>query len=199
MTSITAEELCCLLLVAKAVHAKKVLEIGTWDGNTSLNLAANMDGKVVTVDLPPDFAGDDHKATLTYPDAELYVTDRAQLGRQFHGHPLAPRIHQVYGDSAKLDWSTLGSPFDLIFIDGCHDFEYVASDTANARKHVAPGGAIVWHDYAMLWDVSRVVDLTARSADELKVHAIEGTRLAVGVRVNETNSTIGSHLASPQL
>jgi hypothetical protein len=199
MTSITAEELCCLLIVAKAVQAKKVLEIGTWDGNTSVNFAANIDGNVVTVDLPPDFDGDQHKAALTYPNADLYVTDRAQLGRQFHGHSLGPRIHQVYGDSAKIDWSTLGSPFDLIFIDGCHDFEYVASDTANARKHIAPGGAVVWHDYGMLWDVSRVVDLTAHSANELKVHAIEGTRLAVGFRVSETNTTISSHLASTQL
>ena len=110
------------------------------------------------------------------------MTDRAQLGRQFRGHLCEQRIRQVFGDSTRIDWNTLGSPFDLIFIDGAHHYEFVARDTENARAHLAPGGAIVWHDYGLFEDVSRVVDQVAENADELKLYAITGTRLAVGLK-----------------
>jgi predicted O-methyltransferase YrrM len=190
MISIALEELCCLLLIERTIRAKNILEIGTWDGNTTLNLAANTEGKVVTIDLPTDFDHVRDKSTLKYSDALLYVTDRKQVGRQFRGHPLQSKIHQVFGDSAKLDWSVLGSPFDLIFIDGCHDFKYVASDTANARAHLAPRGAIVWHDYGMLAEVSRAVDMAAQSASDLRIYAIQGTRLAVGLNNADPSPTV---------
>ena len=173
-TSQTIEELACLLAIATAVQAKKTLEIGTWDGNTTVNLAEATGGSVTTVDLPVD--------QQTGSSGVPNMTDRAQLGRQFRGHPCEARIRQVYGDSTRIDWGTLGSPFDLIFIDGAHHYEFVARDTENARAHLAPGGAIVWHDYGLFEDVSRVVDAAALTAKELKIHAIEGTRLAVGLK-----------------
>jgi len=172
-TSITTDELCCLLAIAKSVEAKKILEIGTWDGNTTVNLAEATNGMVVTVDLPPD---EQHASGI--PN----MTERQQLGRQIRGHPCEPRIRQVYGDSTRLDWKSLGPPFDLVFIDGAHHYEFVASDTQNARACVSQGGAIVWHDYAIFRDVSRVVDEMASTASELDVYAIQGTRLAVGFR-----------------
>jgi hypothetical protein len=138
-----------------------------------VNLAENTGGTVVTVDLPPD-----RQQANGIPN----MTDRALLGRQIHGHPSRSRIRQVFGDSTQLDWKALGAPFDLIFIDGAHHYDFVLSDTRNARACIAPGGAIVWHDYAIFRDVSRVVDETAASAAELEVSAIKGTRLAVGFR-----------------
>lgn len=172
-TSVTIEELSCLLAILKTVQAKKILEIGTWDGNTTVNLASNTEGTVVTVDLPPD-----EQKGSSIPN----LTDRTQLGRQFRGHSCESRIRQVFGDSSRLDWGGLGGPFDLIFIDGAHHYDFVARDTENARAHVSARGAIVWHDYAIFEDVSRIVDETARDAKELKVYAIEGTRLAVGLK-----------------
>jgi len=38
-------------------------------------------------------------------------------------------------------------PFDLIFIDGSHYYEYVKSDTQNALGCLTAGGLVVWHDY----------------------------------------------------
>ena len=180
-TSITAEELCCLLVIAQCVKAKNILEIGTWDGNTSLNLAANVDATVVTVDLPPDFV----PSSLAYPDVKVNLTDRGQLGRQLREHPAGQRVRRILGDSAQLDWNQLGPPFDLVFIDGCHDYAYVNSDTKHALTHLQTGGAIVWHDYGMVEDVSRVVDQVAQTTPAFEVYAIEGTRLAVGVKVRE--------------
>jgi predicted O-methyltransferase YrrM len=183
-TSISTEEACHLCAITKCLKAKKVLEIGTFDGNTALALAANLvdGGEVVTVDLPPDFDAEKQAGSLTFSDGFLNLTPREQLGRQAHGHALSSRIKQVYGDSAALDWSSLGGPFDLIFIDGSHTEAYVRSDSQNALRQLADGGAIVWHDYAMIPEVSKVVDSLAREVRHLRIYALEGTRLAVGLR-----------------
>ena len=180
--SISVEEACYLGAIAKCIKARRALEIGTYDGNTALVLAANLpaNGEVVTVDLPPDFSIGNQSA-LTYQDGEFNLTARDQLGRQYRGHQLSSRIRQVYGDSGALDWNALGGPFDIVFIDGCHTEAYVESDSQHALKHVAPGGAIVWHDYGMIPEVSRVVDRLAHDVADLKVYALEGTRLALGL------------------
>ena len=176
MISITAEEICCLCAIEKWLNVTRMLEIGTWDGNTALSLAANAgpDGIVVTVDLPSDFDLQAQKESLTFTDGTINLTDRGKLGRQFHNHALNTRIRQVYGDSAAMDWRTLWGPFDLVFIDGCHSAAYVESDTKNALMHLRPGGAIVWHDYAYIEDVSLVVDRIATSRGDLQVHAVDG-------------------------
>lgn len=182
-TSISLDEACHLGTIAKSIGARRALEIGTYDGNTALLLAANLpaDAEVVTVDLPPDF-GMQKQDSLTYPRVELNLTQRDDLGRQYRGHRLSARIRQVYGDSAALNWSTLGGPFDLVFIDGCHSEEYVRSDSQNAVNNLAPGGVILWHDYGMSPAVSREVDRFAARTTSMKMYALEGTRLAIGLR-----------------
>lgn len=181
-TSVTVEEACHLAAVARLTKGGSALEIGTFDGNTTLLLAANLagQGKIVTLDLPPDFEAG-MQDTLAHSDVHLNLTPRDRLGRQFRDHTLASRITQVFGDSAEVDWTTLGGPFDLVFIDGCHSEIYVRSDTLNALKVLAPGGMILWHDYGMLPEVSRAVDRIAAEESRLHVHALEGTRLAIGL------------------
>jgi hypothetical protein len=98
------------------------------------------------------------------------------VGSKFKGEKEAKKIRQIFGDSTKIDWKTLGGPFNLIFIDGGHDFECVKSDSENAFRNLAPGGAIFWHDYGFILDVSQAVDAAAASAP---VFALLGTRLAV--------------------
>jgi predicted O-methyltransferase YrrM len=181
-TSISVEEACHLGAITRHIQARKVLEIGTYDGNSALVLAANVatDGEVVTVDLPPDFSVQD-QGSLAFSEGEFNLTPRNELGRQYSGHALSARIRQVYGDSGKMDWSTLGGPFDLIFIDGCHTEDYVRSDTVNAMTQLRPGGVIAWHDYGMIPDVSRAVDRIAAENPRMKVCVLEGTRLAIGL------------------
>lgn len=179
-TSVSVEEAGHLAAITKKINASKILEIGTYDGNTTLVLAANMasGGQVVTVDLPPDFTLE-KRESLAYTNVDLNLTKRDHLGRQCRDHQLSERITQVFGDSAAIDWTKLGGPFDLIFIDGCHSEDYVRADSLNALKVLNPGGALVWHDYGMIRSVSKVVDEFATHAD-LKVYALEGTRLAIG-------------------
>jgi len=170
------EELGVLLAIVKYVGAKKILELGTFDGSTTLNIAANTppDARIVTLDLPPNWDG---KLSFEMPRDFQNVPDTKIIGRRFHSTPYENKIQQVLGDSAKIDWSALGGPFDLIFIDACHYYDYVVKDTENALKHITPQGVIVWHDYGSFKDVSDAVDETSA---KFKVHAIAGTRMAVG-------------------
>jgi predicted O-methyltransferase YrrM len=150
----TVLELTILCGLVHQLRARRVLEIGTFDGGTTLNLAENVsdDGMVTTVDLPPDWrSGNAGHDPGNVPAASM-------VGQKFRAAPSAKRIRQVFGDSARLDWRELGGPFDLIFIDGSHEYEYVRQDTANALRVIRPGGLILWHDYGIIEGVSRAVD-----------------------------------------
>jgi predicted O-methyltransferase YrrM len=174
--TLNIEEVASLLAIVKFSGAKKIFEIGTFDGGTALNIAANTpaDTQIVTLDLPADWDG---QFAADTPKELRNLTDRKTVGQRFLNTPHEKKITQVFGDSSTFDWATLPVPFDIVFIDGCHSYPYVAKDTENARKHVRPGGLILWHDYGYVKDVSDVVDKTA---SEIKVRAIAGTRLAVG-------------------
>lgn len=178
-TSITLHELNAILMGLLQTDARRVLEIGTFDGNTTLNMAANLpeDGQVVTIDLPVE--GDTDYALELKDSGLRNVTDRQRVGEQFLEDPLKARIQQVYGDSAKVDFDALGGPFDFAFIDGCHDYEYVKSDTENVLGVMRKGGIVMWHDYAFMESVSEAVDEFRWRVDELC--AIQGSRLAMGV------------------
>lgn len=166
--SLDLQELTHVLCVVQLMKSERILEIGTYDGFTALNLAANVDhsAKIWTVDLPRT----DHSGTgisnACSPDI---------VGSKFRGEPESRKIQQVWADSTKTDWVSFGAPFDMVLIDGCHDYSYVRSDSANAINHTCPGGTIFWHDYGQSVDVSRAVDELAR---HYSIRAIRGTRLA---------------------
>ena len=160
------------------LKSKKVLEVGTYDGNTALNMAANLEdgGQVVTIDLGE---GEESELALEVEERLRNVVDQRIVGEQFKDTPESARIRQVLGDSATLEWSKIGGPFDLAFIDGCHDYPYVVSDTKNVVSVMRPGGVVIWHDYTSMPSVAKGVDEMAHLFDSL--YAVKGTRLAYGV------------------
>jgi predicted O-methyltransferase YrrM len=165
--SLDLQELVHVLSAVKFSGAKYILEIGTFDGFTAINLAANIDreGKVVTVDLP-NGAGRDNPDNpyAPYP-----------VGSKFRDEPDSAKIEQLWADSTKTDWRSFGAPFDIILIDGSHVYRDVKSDSANALRHLRPGGAVFWHDYGHFVDVSKALDELAR---DHSIAVIKGTRLA---------------------
>lgn len=172
-TSLDPTECLILCAITKHLNPKNILEIGTYDGNTALNLAANSpeDSTITTVDLPKDY-----NQKLDAPDIMTNITDRNIVASQYKNTKYENKIKQIFCDSAKLDYNNLPH-FDIIFIDGCHNYNYVKKDTENALNHTKKGGLIIWHDYGMTEDVSKVVDQTS---EKIKIKAIRGTRLAIG-------------------
>lgn len=175
-TSVDPLEILTLCAVAKHFNCKSILEIGTFNGNTTLNLAAatNENGKVTTIDLPEDWNG---KYEINVPGIYVNVTDRKTVGAHYKQYPaISAKITQVFGDSAGLDYSKLSTPFDFAFIDGNHHYDYVRIDTENVLKNLSLGGIIAWHDYGMIEDVSRAVD---EYAQKLDIAVVSGTRIAI--------------------
>jgi hypothetical protein len=176
--SLDAQEVLAVCAVASHLGARSMIEVGTADGNTTMNLIANggLGARIVTIDLPEDWRGD---FEFKVPEMMKNVTSRSSIGIQYRQHAnLDGKVRQVYSDSAAVDFEALGGPFDLAFIDGCHFYEYVKKDTENCFRHMEPGGAIIWHDYGMIRDVSVAVDEWANQSG-IPVAVVAGTRLAI--------------------
>lgn len=53
------------------------------------------------------------------------------------------RLYELTSDDY---FSRFDDQYDIIFIDGLHQFDQVLKDYVNAQNHLAPGGCVVLHD-----------------------------------------------------
>jgi hypothetical protein len=150
--NVTAFELLAISSIVSAELPKVLLEIGTFDGNTTLQMAANSpDGSIIhTIDLPASTL--DTKEPLLLSDV-AYIVDESKKNRKFLGTKVASKVTQHYGDSTSYDFQRFlnHGKVDFAFIDGGHSYECVKSDTENVLKILSPNGVIVWHDYNPHW------------------------------------------------
>lgn len=156
--NVTLLELTVLDSLVAARGPKRVFEIGTFDGRTTLNLAANAPpGAVVhTLDLPPAM----EPALPVHSDDKAFM-QRSQdgaRGRRFQGVPEQAKIVQLEGDSASFDFSPYARMMDFVFVDGSHSYDYVRSDSLTALDLGAHGAMIVWHDYGEWEGVTRALN-----------------------------------------
>jgi hypothetical protein len=140
-----SHELLAILAILVAESPKEVLEIGTFMGHTTRQMAENLPSGVVhTVDLPEDFAhGSDPDRRL--PKDDFHLIQRRTVGREFKGRPCASRIRQHFADSANWDFSEAGQP-TFFFIDGSHTYEYCKSDSEKCFGLCGGRGVFLWHD-----------------------------------------------------
>jgi Methyltransferase domain len=173
-------ELGVLAQAAVAIPAGSlVVEIGTFDGRTTLNLAINApQARVFTLDLPADqptlyalASGERQYVDKPLPGARFRECDPAWRGA-------ARRINQLLGDSATFDWSPYVGRAGLVFVDGSHAYEYVRKDSETALRLVAQGGTVLWHDYGRWEGVSRALD-ELDAERRLGLRHIAGTSLVV--------------------
>lgn len=132
----------------RAVRARTVLEIGTFRGAMTLQLAANVpdDGRVFTVDID---VGAAHclRVGMSASDRRLTQKGADEIGCYFRGTPLASRVTQLLGDSATIDYAAHFDTLDFAYIDGGHSYAQVRADTEAVLPWIRPGGAVFWHDY----------------------------------------------------
>jgi hypothetical protein len=161
-------ELLCILANVKEhiLPGQNFLEIGTYDGNTALNVAINLSegSKIFTIDLPYE---DSSTASFAYDDALVRNPQR-----QKKKHLAMDNVTQIFADSTKFDFSEID--FHGAFIDGGHDFETVKADTINVLTNIQRPGFVIWHDYEVECEIG---DVLHALIPQYKVKHIEGTRM----------------------
>lgn len=125
---------------------RRIFEIGTFRGRTTLGMAMNMDededSRVFTLDLLTPFASMEARD-------RLLMLDREEIGaiyRTFSDYP--GKIVQLFGNSKRFNFAPYHGMMDLVFVDGSHDFWSVVFDLYNAKQMVTEAGTIICHDYA---------------------------------------------------
>jgi hypothetical protein len=174
-------ELAVLATAAASVTSgDEIIEIGTFDGRTTLNLAINAAPhlSVFTLDLPPDAT-----PKFALAPGERAFVDKPQSGRHFAAPQPewaadARRITQLYGDSSTFDFSAHQGRAALVFVDGSHAYDYVVADSDTARSLAAPGGLVLWHDYGVWEGVTRALEELEDGA-KLGLRQMRGTSLVV--------------------
>ena len=169
-------ELLVLARLVRELEPRRVFEIGTFDGRTTLALAMNApdDALVFTLDLPAE-----SPTALSIERSERAFVDKPVSGARFIGTHAARKITQLYGDSATFDFSPYRA--ELVFVDASHAYEYVLNDSARALAMLGDSpGVIVWHDYGEWPGVTRALDELARSDSRFAaLRWVRGTSLAV--------------------
>ena len=172
-----------LLILCQTVVTRKPLllfEFGTFDGRTTLNLAANSpeSARVVTIDLP---AADEESTRLALGDGDRRYVQKPQIGDRFKDSPLKQKIEQVLGDTAAFEYGPYIGKVSWVFVDASHTCEYVLNDSRAAQRLLGKdGGLVFWHDYGV-WDgVTRALNELKDSDPYFAGLAwITGTSLAV--------------------
>ena len=129
-----ATDLALLKSIAASYPDCEYMEIGTWRGESILNVA-DTGAKCTSVNLSPeDIIG----MGLDEKYAHLHgclIKDKS-------------RIKTVYANSLTFDFSTLNNKYDVIFVDGDHTYDAVKSDSSTVFELLKDENSmIVWHDY----------------------------------------------------
>jgi predicted O-methyltransferase YrrM len=172
--NVKQHEMILICAAARYLHARRIVEFGTFDGLTTWHLAVNCpDAEVLTIDLPLD-----HSARSSpVHDRGVGKIHGVAVGSHFQGTQEAGRIEQVLCDSMDFDPAPLAGSVDLTFIDASHEYHHVMNDTDKALIMTRPGGLIVWHDYSKWWPgVQRCLDALSKDRD---VFQVAGTALAM--------------------
>lgn len=135
-------DIIALSMLCKLAKPKRIFEIGTLYGSSTLQMVLNApEAEVFTLDLE----GPVHLNTTALDRSHAAEGQKRRL--VFAGLPEEQRITALYGDSAVFDFGPFENSIDLFYIDGAHSYDYVKNDTMKALRCVRAGGVIAWHDY----------------------------------------------------
>ena len=135
-----SEHLVLLGAVSRAVPtAQRVLEIGTYDGRAALILSHLFpSATITTIDLPPD--------DPVYGDSYEVARSKEFVARRNEYLSRNDRVKFVELNSLGLSRQSNEPGYDLIWVDGDHDFPVVGMDLANAVRLLRPGGYLMCDD-----------------------------------------------------
>lgn len=170
-------DLVALAALARKKKPRRIFEIGTFEGLTTVVFAKNAgpDTLVSTLDLPLNKSGlpRTRRSYAAHSIAEPYSS-----GHLIDKFGVRQQTETLFGDSALFDFAPYCGQVDLFFVDGAHTEDYVASDSSHAFECLASDGWVLWHDCF----TPQVIKVLKRIAQMGKVYQIRGTNLAVAAR-----------------
>jgi predicted O-methyltransferase YrrM len=174
------DELMVISGIIKKETPRRIFEIGTFDGRTTLNMAysSEQDCEIFTLDLPSNGRNETKHRLATY---DRTLVDKQPVGNRIVTSDLLckRKITQLYGDSATYDFTPYYHTCDLVFVDAAHDYENALNDSRTAVQLIGNrNGVILWHDYKPNCDVVRALNTLRELYPELKMFQIAGTTLA---------------------
>ena len=104
---------------------QNILEIGTYRGTSAAHLAAGQGNLVTTVNINPDAARCVRELNLL--GIASITSDSGEYGKRLHAGMVAPE-------------------YDILFIDGLHNFNQTYGEYELFRPFVKPGGIILIDD-----------------------------------------------------
>lgn len=186
---ISSLETMIIVSIVKYMKPKKCFEFGTFRGETSMSIAANLAPNAVlyTLDLNKTIVSDITFSDLDKRLAEIAISETPR----FIGTSLEKNIKRIYSDSKKFEVKEPYTDMDLVFVDGNHELSYVKSDTEKAFQMLSPNGCIIWHDYgpvSILLEKNKgeniqqfieLKDYIDHLGEKIPIFYVEDTRLAL--------------------
>jgi hypothetical protein len=154
---IATQELAVLCKVIRHMQPKRVVEFGTAEGRTAVNIANQLppDGELITIDL-------------------FEIPGQNDVGYFYWNHPVRAKIKQLLGGVAAWDSRSCKASAEIVFLDACDLLPGLAAEVYQAFSVVKPGGVIFRHDYGSGRGVTGFWNWLA---ERLPIRHIEGTSL----------------------
>lgn len=172
-------EQIALASLVKHYKSKNILELGTFNGQSTLTLALNSDEKsfITTVDMPSDL----EKIHSDLLDKDIpFILDKEKQNKLYKGLDVSKKIRQIYADLTHTDFNSFlkdNRYFDFIFIDAGHSYDCVKNDTEKSLDVLTENGVIVWHDYTP--NCLGVFNYLNELSRDLRLFHIEKTTLVI--------------------
>lgn len=120
--------------LAELASGKRVLEIGSFCGRSTVCIAQTAES-VVCIDPFTGAGTSDRRDTL------------AEFEHNITSFGVGEKVEAFQGTTGEIAPGLPSDSFDLVFIDGAHDFNSISLDVAAAERLLKPGGLIAFHDY----------------------------------------------------
>jgi hypothetical protein len=127
-------------VVMRNISPKIALEIGTAEGHGTALMAENApNSHIYTINIPPE--------EIESGEGGIFTTvafEREKIASYYRSKGIK-NISQIFANTAS--WEPDIGIIDVVFIDGCHDSDFVYNDTIKVLKKMKSGSFILWHDF----------------------------------------------------
>jgi hypothetical protein len=166
-----------LVKLMRCVRPARVFEFGTYEGETTRFLLANLPPNEISTERVYTLDLANTKNVVLHGGDERLAERSLSVERKYANLSNKHQVKQILQDSMTLDPQLYRGLFQFIFIDANHDQAYVTKDTENAFQMI--GGSphcIVWHDYGNpeFPELKQYLDDLAK---DLELYHVEETRL----------------------